>query len=133
MDREEYFEIEIHTYCEYIRNLLLQQDYNECERQILAMMERFPHNPEPHNLLGIVSEKKGDHLLALKHFRVALSLNPSYAPAIHNLETYATLFSHGSYAIDENDCRPPETLKEKSEGTESLDECNAEDEKCLGR
>jgi len=97
-------DIEVQKYCDIIRKLLLQRAYDECERRTVRMMERFPHLPDPHNLYGVLLEKRGEHLLALKHFRAALSLDPSHAPAIHNLETYATLFSHGSYAIDESDC-----------------------------
>ncbi|MDN5334556.1 MAG: hypothetical protein PWP59_1818, partial [Sphaerochaeta sp.] len=73
MDRQDRTDIEIQKYCDIIRNLLLQRAYDECERRIMRMMERFPHLPEPHNLYGILLEKRGEHLLALKHFRAALS------------------------------------------------------------
>lgn len=105
MDMQDRTDIEVQKYCDIIRKLLLQRAYDECERRTVRMLERFPHSPDPHNLYGVLLEKRGEHLLALKHFRAALSLDPSHAPAIHNLETYATLFSHGSYAIDESDCK----------------------------
>ena len=108
MDMQDRTDIEIQKYCDIIRKLLLQRAYDECEKRIVRMMGRFPHLPDPHNLYGILLEKRGEHLLALKHFRAALSLDPSHAPAIHNLETYATLFSHGAYAIDESDCQSHE-------------------------
>lgn len=127
MNSEDHFEIEIQNSCDYVRKQLLQRAYDDCEQRIIYMIERFPHNPEPYNLLGIVLEQRGEHLLALKHFRVALSLNPSYAPAIHNLETYATLFSHGSYAIDESDCQVLEIQKVESEAKASKTMCNEED------
>ncbi len=114
MDMQERTDIEIQKYCDIIRKLLLQRAYDECERRTIRMMERFPHLPDPHNLYGVLLEKRGEHLLALKHFRAALSLDPSHAPAIHNLETYATLFSHGAYAIDESDCKSHEIRKECS-------------------
>lgn len=109
MDREDQIKIEIQKYCDTMRELLQQQAYEDCEKHTNRLMKRFPHIPEPHNIYGIILEKQGEHLLALKHFRAALSLDPSFAPAIHNLETYATLFSHGMYAIDESDCQPEES------------------------
>ena len=75
---------------------------------ICASMGEYPSAPEPHNLLGVVLEKEGDHGLAMRHFRVALDLEPSYLPARHNLEHYGTFFTEGSCAFDESDC-PAET------------------------
>lgn len=42
--------------------------------------------PQPHNLLGILYEIKGDDSLARKHYRAAYALDPTYTPACHNLE-----------------------------------------------
>lgn len=42
--------------------------------------------PEPHNLLGILYEQKGDNDLARKHYRASYALSPSYKAACHNLE-----------------------------------------------
>lgn len=41
---------------------------------------------EPHNLLGIFFEMKGDDGTARKHYRAAYALDPTYKPACHNLE-----------------------------------------------
>lgn len=45
-----------------------------------------PHNPEPYNLMGLVEEIRGELLEALKMYRAALAVDPSYRPAIDNLE-----------------------------------------------
>jgi DNA-binding response OmpR family regulator len=45
-----------------------------------------PDRPEAFNLLGGVSEARGNRLEAEKNYRVALALNPSYQPAQKNLE-----------------------------------------------
>ncbi|MFA6940646.1 MAG: hypothetical protein WCQ54_06630 [Clostridiaceae bacterium] len=50
-----------------------------------ALMEDY-HAPEPQNLIGIICELSGDCILAGKHYRAASSLDPTYKPAIHNLE-----------------------------------------------
>ena len=44
-----------------------------------------PGRPEAFNLLGALMEIRGDRLEAQKNYRVALSLDPSYGPAIENL------------------------------------------------
>jgi two-component system, OmpR family, alkaline phosphatase synthesis response regulator PhoP len=45
-----------------------------------------PSRPEAFNLLGALLEIRGDRIEAQKNYRAALSLDPSYAPAIKNLE-----------------------------------------------
>ena len=45
-----------------------------------------PARPEAFNLLGALMEIRGDRLEAQKNYRAALSLDPSYGPAIKNLE-----------------------------------------------
>jgi DNA-binding response OmpR family regulator len=45
-----------------------------------------PGRPEAFNLLGVLEEVRGNRLNAQKHYRAALSLDPSYKPAIANLQ-----------------------------------------------
>ncbi len=45
-----------------------------------------PGRPEAFNLLGALMEIKGDRIEAQKNYRAALSLDPSYEPAIKNLQ-----------------------------------------------
>jgi tetratricopeptide (TPR) repeat protein len=45
-----------------------------------------PSRPEAFNLLGALQEIQGNRIEAQKNYRAALSLDPSYAPAIKNLE-----------------------------------------------
>jgi DNA-binding response OmpR family regulator len=45
-----------------------------------------PARPESFNLLGALMEVRGDRLEAQKNYRAALSLDPSYEPAIKNLQ-----------------------------------------------
>lgn len=94
---------EMDTLCTRVRNLVANGEYEGCIEPICKAMEQNPHAPQPHNLLGIVLEKLGDHLTAMKHFRAAWALDPTYTPAFHNLDTYGTFFSHGECAFDESD------------------------------
>jgi len=45
--------------------------------------------PEYHNLLGIIAEHHMDHCLACKHYRAAYALDPTYKPALNNLNRIA--------------------------------------------
>ncbi len=49
-----------------------------------------PSRPEAFNLLGALLEIRGNRREAQKSYRAALSLDPSYAPAVKNLERTAS-------------------------------------------
>ena len=91
--------------CDRVRELMGRGAYDECEQLILSAMGTYPHAPEPHNLLGILLEKQGDRPLAVKHYRAAWALDPTYRPVRQNLDRFASFTAHGSAAFDESDCR----------------------------
>lgn len=97
---------ELDKLCELIRTLVSEGNYSECVNPICQAMVQFPHAPHPHNLLGIVLERQGDHVSAMKHFRAAWALDPTYSPANQNLEIYGTFYSVGKVAFDESDVSP---------------------------
>ena len=73
-------------------------------------MSEAPHAPEPHNLMGIILENENDHIGAMKHFRAAWALDPTYLPARFNMEQYAGFSAVGRMdAYDES--RPREEVK----------------------
>lgn len=90
--------------CDKVRIFVEKREFENCFLLITEEMKNSPHAPEPHNLLGMLLESEGDHLLAMKHFRAAWALDPTYLPAKHNLEVYGTFFSNGAGAYDEDDC-----------------------------
>lgn len=96
---------EIDELCNSVRHLVNNERYEESIKIICEAMKKYPHAPQPHNLLGIVLEKKDDHLTAMKHFRAALALDPTYIPTSHNLNVYGTFFSDGRIAFDETDLK----------------------------
>jgi DNA-binding response OmpR family regulator len=49
-----------------------------------------PGRPEAFNLLGALMEIRGDRVEAQKNYRAALSLDPSYEPAVKNLHRSTT-------------------------------------------
>lgn len=103
---------ELTVLCNTVREFVGQRKYHECKQLITEAMGKYPHAPEPHNLMGIQLENEGDHLTAMKHLRAAWALDPTYIPARCNLERYSRFFSKGQSAFDETDC-PQEQEKEK--------------------
>lgn len=53
-------------------------------------------SPEVHNLYGIISEYRGNMSLAAKHYRASNALDPSYLPALNNLNRVTTLYFNRS-------------------------------------
>lgn len=89
--------------CRSVRGLMEEGRYSECRERVAAAMGRYPHAPQPHNLLGLLLERQHDHPMAMRHFRAAWALDPTYLPARQNLECYGTFFSCGRCAYDESD------------------------------
>lgn len=102
---------ELALLCDIIRELAENCEYEKGVVMIQDAMGRYPHAPEPHNLLGVLLEQQGDHVMAMKHFRAAWALDPTYIPTRCNLERMGGLFGKFQCAFDEKDC--PEE-KEKS-------------------
>lgn len=47
-------------------------------------------SPKIHNLLGVIAEMSYEKGKAIKHFRAAYGLDPSFKPAVQNLEKITT-------------------------------------------
>ena len=62
-------------------------------------MAENPHCAIPHNLMGILLEKESNHVLAMKHFRAAYALDPTYVPARYNMEQYAQMYPTGKRSM----------------------------------
>lgn len=84
---------------EAVSNLKIHE-FEEAYKFIMKAISENPNAPEPHNLLGIWYEFKGNKDLARKHYRVAYVLNPIYKPATINLERVSTLFSYKEIQVD---------------------------------
>lgn len=100
------------------RELVAKGRYQECEALLRKAMEKYPHAPEPHNLMGALLEKKGERPLAMKHFRAARALDPAYLPARYNLSRFAAFQDEKECAFDETDCQAPQVSGFKIEQDE---------------
>ena len=100
---------ELKDICLEVKKLVGQGQLDECLRLASYAMGQYPDAPQPHNLFGIVMEKKGNHLSAMKHFRAAEALDPAYAPVKQNLITYGTFYASGKSAFSDEDCPTKKT------------------------
>ena len=96
---------EMQKLCNFVRENVEKHDYEHCKEKIMRAMSEFPHAAEPHNLMGIVLEKEGNHVTAMRHFRAAWELDPAYLPTRENLEAFGAFPQNGRYVFDESDCK----------------------------
>lgn len=96
-------EKELSELCHLVRTLTRKGNYAECEKLVADAMGKYPHAPQPHNLMGVLFEMQDNHIVAMKHFRAAWALDPTYIPARHNLDIFASFYSGDKHAFDEND------------------------------
>lgn len=97
--------------CLEVKKHLEKGEIEEAKEAIQKIFDEYSDSPIPHNLLGILWEKKGCHAKAMRHFRAAWALDPSYIPARCNLEKYESIFPEGNFAYTEDDC--PDEIKPK--------------------
>ena len=86
-------------FMEYAKNCILNKDFDKAEIYLKKAIAENMDSAEPHNLLGVLIESKGDNLLAAKHYRAALDLDPTYQPAQKNLERISQ-FRYSKEGID---------------------------------
>ena len=90
---------------EKCRNLLNEEKYDECRKVIEREMAKMPDSPIPQHLLGLLEERRFDKEKAIRHYRASYSLDPTYAPAIWNLERLGTGDVCKKCAYTEKDCK----------------------------
>ncbi|MBW4482273.1 MAG: response regulator [Tildeniella torsiva UHER 1998/13D] len=78
------------TLLQVARDYISRQDYNQAIGFIKEAFRCDPARPEALNLLGEVEEFLGKRLEALKKYRAAIDLDPTYQPAQINLHRATT-------------------------------------------
>lgn len=71
------------------RQAAQQFDFDQARQLIGEALKLAPERPEGLTLLGQITEHLGDCLEALKLYRAAYSLDPTYQPAQENLDRAA--------------------------------------------
>ena len=90
-----------------VRALVAQRHFSEAEDEAAHAMAAAPHDAQPHNLMGIIAESRNDHVQAMKHFRAAWALDPTYRPARINMERYGSFSGQMTRPVyDETECAP---------------------------
>lgn len=74
---------------ELARQCARQSEFDQARKLIGEAMKQAPERPESLTLLGLITECLGDRLEALKLYRAALGLDPTYQPAGKNLDRAA--------------------------------------------
>jgi DNA-binding response OmpR family regulator len=89
IDREKLDEQKVTDYgssIELAKKSIADRHFDAAVEHIRHAISLGPGRPEAFNLLGAAMEIQGDRIEAQKNYRAALSLDPSYKPAISNLE-----------------------------------------------
>ena len=99
--REELDEQTATTYpalVEFAKRHITDRAFDQAEAAARRAMAADPTHPEAFNLLGALFEIRGDWLEAMRFYRAALDLDPTFAPAAANVERVA--LHHRAGAID---------------------------------
>jgi DNA-binding response OmpR family regulator len=89
MDREKLDEQKAMDYgssIELAKRSIGDRHFDAAIEHVRKALSLDPGRPEAFNLLGALIEIQGDRIEAQKNYRAALSLDPSYEPAIKNLQ-----------------------------------------------
>jgi len=87
-----------------MKKLICSGKSQEAIQIICNFMSKHPNSAIPHNLLGIIYEKKCNHILAMKHFRAAWCLDPTYLPARENMSNFSSFERMHRFFYEESDC-----------------------------
>lgn len=91
-------------FCLEMKKLICSGKSQEAIQIICNFMSKHPNSAIPHNLLGIIYEKKCNHILAMKHFRAAWCLDPTYLPARENISNFSNFEPMHRFIYEESDC-----------------------------
>jgi DNA-binding response OmpR family regulator len=78
------------SYIESAKKCIRDRHFDAAIAHVHRGISVDPGRPEAFNLLGALMEIKGNRIEAQKNYRAALSLDPSYQPAIDNLHRSTT-------------------------------------------
>jgi len=87
-NKESYFEDNIKNAIKAIKS----NKYDLACKYLHAELIENDHSAVVYNLLGVISEYKGDVILACKYYRAAYVFDPTYKPADINLEKLTSFF-----------------------------------------
>jgi DNA-binding response OmpR family regulator len=87
-----------HAALEYAKGCINRRDFDKAYQYLQKAICMEPRTPEPYNLLGVILELNKETVEALKMYRAALAVDPTYKPANANL-TRATKWDYTKTGI----------------------------------
>lgn len=93
MNREKLDELKASDYTSHLelaKRCIGDRHFDAAIEHLRKAIYLDPERPEAFNLLGALMELQGDRLEAQKNYRAAISLDPSYKPALDNLQRSTT-------------------------------------------
>lgn len=91
-------------YVELAKKAINQGDLDAAYEHVREAARIDPSKPEAQNLTGAITEIRGDWLTALKHYRAAMALDPTYKPADANVERIVSRHEKArDISLDESD------------------------------
>jgi DNA-binding response OmpR family regulator len=87
---DEYKHVNYTSYIDLAKKCIGDRQFDAAFEHMRKGIFVDPGRPEAFNLLGALREIQGDRIEAQKNYRAALSLDPSYQPAINNLHRSTT-------------------------------------------
>jgi CheY-like chemotaxis protein len=84
---------------ELAKRMIADHHTEEALRVCRKALSLEPVHPEVYNLLGIISELRGDQINAQRYYRASLDMYPTYEPAWANLERLVRGGASGRYEV----------------------------------
>lgn len=87
---------------ELTKRHISDRNFNDSRKTVQKAIGADPTQPEAYNLLGVLFEIKNDWLEAQKFYRLALDVDPTFKPALVNLERTTSWDKFGEIDIGSN-------------------------------
>lgn len=103
MDRELAQERQEHDYATHLelaRRSIHEGRLATAREHLRQAIAADPADPPAFNLLGILEEMQGNHHAAMTSYRIALDLDPTYAPALANMQQSSGLAGRRPTSFD---------------------------------
>lgn len=94
--REDIIESSTSSYSDLVeltKRYITDTKFEQAQNYAKKALSMDPGKPEAYNLIGVLNELQNNLFEAKKYYRAALDIDPTYKPAISNLER-ASIFDH---------------------------------------
>lgn len=88
---EETQDIDYESHIQLAKRYISRRQFNTATEHTKKAIASDPSRPEAFNLLGALQEIMGERANAVKNYRVAVNLDPTYKPAQENLKRMTTM------------------------------------------